>query len=32
MIHGIRMLIRTEQMTDENIENVIRVWKRQDEK
>ncbi len=32
MIHGIRTLIRTQQMTDKNIENVTRVWKRQDEK
>ena len=32
MIHGIRTLIRTQQMTDKNIENVTRVWKSQDEK
>lgn len=31
MIHGIRTLIRTQQMTDKNIENVTRVWKKQNE-
>ena len=32
MINGIRTLIRTQQMTDKNIENVTRVWNRQNEK
>lgn len=32
MIHGIRTLIRTQKMTDKNIENVTRVWKSQNEK
>ncbi len=32
MIHGIRTLIRTQQMTDKNIENVTRVWNKQNEK
>jgi len=31
MIHGIRTLIRTQQMTDKNIENVTRVWNRKNE-
>jgi len=31
MIHGIRTLIRTQQMTDKNIENVTRIWNRQNE-
>ena len=32
MIHGIRTLIRTQEMTDKNIDNVTRVWDRQNEK
>ncbi len=32
MIYGIRTLIRTQNMTDKNIENVTRIWKRQNEK
>ena len=28
MIHGVRTLIRTQQMTDKNIENVTRIWNR----
>ena len=32
MIHGIRTIIRTQQMTKKNIENVTRIWTRQNEK
>lgn len=32
MIHGLRTLLRTQQMTNQNIENVTRVWKSQDKK
>lgn len=32
MIHGLRTLIRTQDMTNQNIENVTRIWNRQNEK
>lgn len=32
MIHGVRTLIRTQQMTNKNVENVTRNWNRQNEK
>ncbi len=32
MIHGVRALIRTQKMTNQNVENVTRVWNRQNEK
>lgn len=31
MIHGVRTLIRTQKMTETNIENVTRVWNRKNE-
>ncbi|CAM1341945.1 hypothetical protein [Tenacibaculum amylolyticum] len=32
MIHGVRTLIRAQKMTNQNVENVTRVWNRQNEK
>ena len=32
MIHGVRTLIRMQQMTEQNIENTIRNWSKQNEK
>ena len=32
MIHGLRTLIKTQKMTNQNVENVTRVWNRQNEK
>ncbi|MBC7864214.1 MAG: hypothetical protein IAF38_14650 [Bacteroidia bacterium] len=32
MIHGVRTLIRTQQMTNTQVENVTRVWNRKNEK
>lgn len=32
MIHGVRTLIRTQKMTNQNVENVTRVWNHQNEK
>jgi hypothetical protein len=32
MIHGLRTLIRTQEMTNQNVENVTRVWNKQNEK
>lgn len=32
MIHGVRTQIRTQKMTNQNVENVTRVWNRQNEK
>ena len=31
MIHGVRTIIKTQQMTDKNIENVTRIWNRKNE-
>ena len=31
MVHGMRTLIRTQDMSNQNIENVTRVWNRQNE-
>lgn len=32
MIHGVRTLIRTQKMTNQNVDNVTRIWNRQNEK
>ena len=32
MIYGVRTIIRTEEMTEKNIQNSIRNWNRQNEK
>lgn len=32
MIHGVRTIIRTQHITEKNIENTIRNWNRQNEK
>ena len=31
MIHGVRTLIRTQEMTAKNIENVTRIWNRKND-
>lgn len=31
MIHGVRTLIKTQEMTSKNIENVTRIWNRKNE-
>ncbi|WP_375562433.1 hypothetical protein ACE193_07765 [Bernardetia sp. OM2101] len=31
MVHGIRTLIRTQTLTEKNIENLIRIWNRQNQ-
>lgn len=31
MIHGVRTLIRTTQMTNKQVENVSKIWNRQNE-
>jgi len=31
MIYGLRTLIRTQRMTDKNVENVTRIWNRKNE-